>query len=193
MFLRRWYGISILHYVRSQKSADLIYSMVEAWKPAWWQNFTWRDCCWTNKIQNLYFSHNLSKNKESQNNRYWWYRNSHTVYEVSLNNTKVRSSMQFITQNHRPYVFWRNGFWQMHWINSHVIIQGIYKKKKGRTVPFLCKNLSIIFGEKLLILQDRLCDLSRNIFRWYKACSEAVGQHSEAVTWNRIRQEKNIL
>jgi len=56
------------------------------------------------------------------------------------------------------------------------------KKKKCRTVPFLCKNLSIIFGEKLLILQDRLCDLSRNIFRWYKACSEAVGQHSEAVT-----------
>lgn len=105
MFPRYWYGISILHSVRSQKSADLIYSMVEDWKPAWWQNFTWRDWCWTNKFQNLYFSHTLSTNKESQNNRYLWYRNSYTVYEVSLQNTKVRSSVQFIPQNHRAYVF----------------------------------------------------------------------------------------
>jgi len=57
------------------------------------------------------------------------------------------------------------------------------EKEKCRTVPFLCKNLSIIFREKLLILQDRLCDLSRNIFRWYKPCSEAAVQHFfEAVT-----------
>lgn len=55
------------------------------------------------------------------------------------------------------------------------------KKKKNGTVPLLCENLSIIFGEKLLILQDKLCDLPRNIFRWYKDCSEAAGQHFGAI------------
>ena len=36
------------------------------------------------------------------------------------------------------------------------------ERKKCRTVPFLCEN---IFGEKLLILQDKLCNFSRNISR----------------------------
>jgi hypothetical protein len=50
-------------------------------------------------------SHTLRNNKENQNNRYWQYRNPHTVYEASLHNTKVSSIVQLIKQNHRAHAF----------------------------------------------------------------------------------------
>jgi len=49
------------------------------------------------------------------------------------------------------------------------------------TIPILCRNLKTIFEDKLPIFQEYLCYVLRSISLWYVACSEAIGQQSEAL------------